>query len=91
MDNAIEAAEKCINQKKYIRVDIQNVNCMLLIKVENCCAEMPLFHNGKFLSNKKDVTEHGFGIDSIRHIVEENGGEGHFQYTENNFQIKILI
>lgn len=91
LDNAIEATEKCKNQKKYIKMLICNINNMLLIRMENSCAEIPRLNKGKFLSSKKNIKEHGFGVESVRQIVEEHEGEIHFQYTEDYFQVEILI
>ena len=90
LDNAIEAAEKCKN-KKYINVKICNINRMLLIRIENSCSEIPVLKQGKFLSKKKNRTVHGIGLDSVKRIIAEHQGDIHFEYTEDYFQVEILI
>ena len=89
LDNAMEAAEKCEN--KYIKMKSRNINNMLLLIIENSSVEMPQVKNGVFVSNKKNKREHGFGIESVKRIVDEHEGEIHFQYSENYFQVEILI
>lgn len=89
LDNAMEAAEKCEN--KYIKLKSRNINNMLLLKIENSSTQLPQVKNGVFISNKKNKNEHGFGIESVKRIVDEHEGEIHFQYSENYFQVEILI
>lgn len=89
LDNAMEAAEKCEN--KYIKLKSRNINNMLLLKIENNSTQLPQVKNGVFISNKKNKNEHGFGIESVKRIVDEHEGEIHFQYSENYFQVEILI
>ena len=89
LDNAMEAAEKCEN--KYIKLKSRNINNMLLLKIENSSTQLPQVKNGVFISNKNNKNEHGFGIESVKRIVDEHEGEIHFQYSENYFQVEILI
>lgn len=91
LDNAVEAAEKCEKSERYVKVRIHNLNNMLLLSVENSSGEIPQLKNGTFISNKQDKRMHGLGIESVRRIVETYDGEIHFQYTENFFQVQILI
>ena len=44
-----------------------------------------------FISTKKDNDVHGWGIKSVKQIVESYGGEISFRYDENYFQVEILI
>lgn len=89
LDNAMEAAEKCEN--KYIKLKSRNINNMLLLKIENSSSQLPQMKNGVFISNKNNKNDHGFGIESVKRIVDEHEGEIHFQYSENYFQVEILI
>lgn len=91
LDNAIEAAQKCEENERYIKLKVHNVNNMLLLDIENSSSEIPQLKNGVFISSKNDKTLHGFGIESVKQIVKSYDGEIHFQYTEKNFEIRILI
>lgn len=91
LDNAIEAAQKCEKGQRYIKLKIHNINSMLLLNIENSSSELPQLKNGIFVTSKNDKAAHGFGIESVKQIVKLYDGEIHFQYTENNFEIRILI
>ena len=91
LDNAIEAACKCEQGKRYINLKIHNLNEMLLLCIENSSAEMPQRKKEVFISTKKDNDVHGWGIKSVKQIVESYGGEISFRYDENYFQVEILI
>lgn len=91
LDNAIEAAGKCEKDRRYINLKIHNLNDMLLLCVENSSCEMPKLKKDIFVSSKADKGMHGWGIESVKRIVENYSGEIHFQYCENNFQVEILI
>jgi sensor histidine kinase regulating citrate/malate metabolism len=91
LDNAIEAAEKCEESERFIHLKIQNVNHMLLLSVENSCVEQPEMKKGMFISTKTDHGIHGWGIKSVKQIVETYNGEMDFKYDEKHFQVEILI
>lgn len=91
LDNAIEAAEKCEKDRRYIKVKLCNLNDMLLLGIANSSSEAPQLKNGVFLSNKKDRGAHGLGLQSVKRLVADYDGEIHFEYSEKDFQVKILI
>ena len=91
LDNAIEAAEKCKESERFIHLKIQNVNHMLLLSVENSCVEQPKIKKGMFISTKTDHGIHGWGLKSVKQIVETYNGEMDFEYDEKHFQVEILI
>ena len=91
LDNAVEAAGKCEELRRYIKLKIHNLNEMLLLCIENSNNEMPKLKNDMFVSSKKEKGTHGWGIESVKRLVENNNGEIHFQYTEKYFQVQIMI
>lgn len=91
LDNAIEATCKCEENRRCIRLKIGNLNEMMLLNIGNSSSEMPQLKNGIFISSKKEEGVHGLGIESVKRIVESYDGEIHFEYTENDFQVQILI
>lgn len=91
LDNAVEAASKCEKSRRYIKLKIHNLNKMLLLCIENSSKEMPKLKNDTIVSSKKDKGTHGWGIESVKRLVETNNGEIHFQYTEKHFQVQIMI
>ena len=91
LDNAVEAASKCEEDRRCINLKIHNLNDMLLLSIENSSCEMPKLKKDTFVSSKTDKGMHGWGIESVKRIVENYNGEIHFQYTEKLFQVQILL
>lgn len=91
LDNAIEAAAKCPLENRAISLWLQEVNEMLLITMENTAPVEPEQKNGRFLTSKKNKKEHGWGVQSMRHIVEKYGGDIAFKYEKEWFQVEITF
>lgn len=91
LDNAMTAAEKCILGNRKVWLKMKNVNDMFFMRIENSSSQMPQKEKGRFLSSKKERECHGWGIDNVKQIVENQGGEIHFQYSENYFCAEILM
>lgn len=91
LDNAVEATIKCEKERRCINLKIRNLNDMLLLSIENSNFEMPKLKKDTFISSKTDKGMHGWGIESVKQIVEKYNGEIHFQYTEKLFQVQILL
>lgn len=89
LDNAIEAVEK-VQDNKYIYFRFYIQNGMLKLQCENPYIESPIQENGKFITIKKNVEEHGFGTRKIREIIEKH--QGTLEITcKNLFKVKIEI
>lgn len=85
LDNALESCATTIS----LRIFNQNSN--LFIKVENpYCGELNVLH-GLLVSTKKGPNIHGFGLTSIKKIVEDNGGLFQFTLKNNCFIVEILL
>ena len=91
LDNAIEAAEKCEKNERYINLGIYNRNNMLLMSIENSSNRIPKIEKGTFITSKPDKILHGLGTESVRELVNQYNGETLFEYTEKNFKVEILI
>ena len=91
LDNAMEAAQKCEKDNKYINLKICNINHMLFFKIYNSSTEMPKLEKGKFITKKNDKNIHGWGLESVKRIVELYDGEISFEYSKDYFQVEILI
>ena len=64
---------------------------MFLITMENTAQIEPEQKNGRFLTSKKNKKEHGWGIQSMRHIVEKYDGDIKFEYEAGSFRVEITI
>lgn len=90
-DNAIEAAAKCPIGNRMIKLQMQIVNAMLLIRMQNASVSAPSKKRGRFLTSKKDAENHGWGIESIKHIVKKYDGDIDFIYDTSKFEVQIMI
>jgi hypothetical protein len=91
LDNCIEASEKIPPEKRGIYLAVKKQEMMLSIHVENYYSGDVDVLGDDFLTNKKDVNEHGFGVKSIRKMVEKYDGNVVFTYGEELFVVNILI
>lgn len=91
LENAVEAAKKCREKERWIHMKIKNINEMTYIEISNSSAELPKKAGKDFLSSKDKNRAHGYGISNVRGIVESQGGEIHYDYTEQYFQVKVIV
>lgn len=90
LDNAFSAASGCMTGGK-VDVSVQTVGNSLKILVENTMGKPIEEKQGKFITQKEDKKNHGFGIINVRERVCANGGEVRFSYTETQFTAKIIL
>ncbi|MDC7286274.1 ATP-binding protein [Blautia schinkii] len=90
-DNAIEASGKCESDNRFIELSVQSVNEMFILRMKNTYLSEPNMKNNRFITSKKDKTKHGWGIESVKHIVEKYGGQIAFEYSGNIFEVSIII
>ena len=60
------------------------------IRVENCCGDDVVFSDGLPVT-KKDSKYHGYGMKSIRSIVEKYEGSMTVKVQDGWFELRILI
>lgn len=93
LDNAIEAVSEIdAAEKRIIKLDVRAVKRFLSVHQENYMQERELaFEGGLPKTTKGSRTVHGFGMKSIRYIVEKYGGELTVTSDEGVFILNILI
>ena len=89
LDNAIEAAVLSPEGEKMIHIQIIGKGAIMIIHIENSIGQMPVEKNGQLVSSKADSSEHGWGMKSIRSIVEQNHGRMKYVYDDKTFSISI--
>lgn len=72
IDNAIEACEKVVPEKRWISIVIREKSRVTVIKIENSISKIPLMKNCEYVSEKKG--RHGYGLKSVKNAVKKNGG-----------------
>lgn len=92
LDNAIESVVKIKDrQKRLISLHVIQDKQFIRIRTENYCEENVQFQDGIPITNKKDKRFHGYGMKSMKKIVEKYGGSVMAGKTDNWFELKILI
>ena len=80
----------CLNAE-VMDIIVKNVNHTLIFKLRNSNSKLPNRKGKKFLTDKMDTAGHGWGIESVKHIVEKYNGSVHFNYDESFFDVLIII
>lgn len=91
LDNALESVSKEAEGERVISLQIRRRDEMALIHLENRCSREPEFQDGLPVTVKKDKNQHGFGVRSIRYIVEKYGGELFMSAKNGSFYLDILL
>ena len=94
MDNAIEANKKNQGQK-YIKLTIKGDSRnekTWIIKIMNPYeTAIKRSNNGEYITSKEDKRMHGYGLKSIKQIVEKHKGEIKIEDSENIFKVSIML
>lgn len=92
LDNAIESVVKIKDrQKRLISLHVIQDKQFIRIRTENYCEENVQFQDGIPITTKKDKRFHGYGMKSMKKIVEKYDGSVMAGKTDNWFELKILI
>lgn len=91
MDNAIEASSRCKDGEKRINLKIADKNEYVYISVKNTVKISVLKANPKLLTTKNNKKLHGFGIESIKEIVDKYDGIIDFVEENDMFICDILL
>ena len=92
LDNSIEACDKVKEkEKRLISMTIQERQGCVVIENKNYFAETPVMVNGVPQTTKSNTKYHGFGIPSIKMLVEKYNGEMKISIKEDIFTMKIVF
>lgn len=92
LDNAIEATEQIEEmEQRVINLTLQSEKGLLTIKLNNPISGQLIKKNGQYLSTKSDHNNHGFGISSIRLLVEKYQGLMQIDTTVSEFSLTIIL
>lgn len=93
LDNAIEANRTIDDpEKRYIKLRMHGNHNFSVISVSNPAASAPVRAGGKsYLTSKKDVENHGFGLKSIEMTAKKYDGEMLTKYEDGVFTLVIKL
>lgn len=90
LDNAVEGCEQEKGEKK-IRISIRRIQEMLVIKSVNSCKYMARQKNGLLLTTKNNKNLHGWGMKSMKMIVDKYGGSMQYSHKDGEFSIVLTF
>ena len=92
LDNAIEAVERLEDsEKRVVCLTVTARNSFILIHQENYYEGELTFVDGLPQTVKEDKQYHGFGMRSIRALIEKYGGDLHLEVQEGVYVLDILL
>ena len=91
LDNAIESAKKAPPEKRLIALNMETRGKLLVVHIDNYCAEKLVFEDGLPQTTKEDKLNHGFGVRSIRYISEKYGGTMIASQQGEFFCLNVLL
>ncbi|MCD7868458.1 MAG: GHKL domain-containing protein [Clostridiales bacterium] len=92
LDNAIESVEKIRDEeKRVISVNIEKKEGFGVLRFKNCFEGELKFHGSLPVTSKGDRRNHGYGLKSIRQIVEKYQGTMSVKAEASVFFLYIVI
>ena len=87
LNNAIEAAEKCLEDKRLIMIKAFTDSNNFIFCVRNSSSDK----NNDLKSRKKDIVSHGYGIKNISEEVKAIGGKCYFENEGSFFSALVVV
>lgn len=92
LDNAIESVlRESDEDKRIISIQMIKKSQGYHIHIDNYCKETVVFEDGLPVTTKEDKVYHGFGVRSIKYIVEKYKGDMLMHSENQRFQVDILF
>lgn len=92
MENAMEAVEKLQDPaQKQISLTIRRIKGFSSVRLQNYTAGPLVLAEGLPLTTKASKADHGFGVKSMRLLMEKYGGEMEFRQEGDVVELYILL
>ena len=92
LDNAIEYEVQIADPaKRLIHVTVSSRRDFVLLRFENYCQDSLRFREGLPVTTKKDKSNHGYGLKSIRFVAEKYGGIVTVKQEREWFVLQVLL
>lgn len=89
LENAIEAAAD--TERKYLKIVIKLRKNVLYIIVENTFKNDVKIKDSKILTTKRNVKNHGIGLESVKGVVEEMNGMLDIRWGDEMFCVNVML
>lgn len=91
LDNAVEAAASYSDGFVELHADQRANTVFTVLTMTNSCLKNPFTKKGTLPSAKPNHFRHGFGLKSIRRIVEKYSGDVQYYYTDDTCVFHTII
>lgn len=92
IDNAIESVNLVINnEKKVINLNVYAQHELIIVNIENYYEHDLKYAQGKLITTKGQSFNHGYGIKSIRSVVDKYNGVLRINTKDNWFTLTLLF
>ena len=91
LGNALEYLETQPEENRFVRLSVRGMSGFVRIEAENWFTGTLTMDGGLPVSTKGDETEHGFGMKSIRRIVEKYNGTMSVGAENDLFTVRIIL
>ena len=91
LDNALEYEETIIEDLRFISLTVKNINNFVHIHVENAYQGEKNISLNDIKTSKKDSVNHGYGLKSIKNIVNKYDGQFDVLIADEMFQVDISL
>lgn len=91
IENAMEAVAQLKEDLRWIQLKIHENNTLLLIKISNPYSGLLSWSSGELVTSKNEKSSHGYGLKSIRKIVEKYSGTIKIETDDHLFQLSIAL
>lgn len=88
-ENAYEASERC--GKKKIRLELCNKRSYIWFRIGNTIERSVLRDNQELATTKENESEHGFGMKSVRRLVEKYEGAMNVYEADAMFWVEVIL
>lgn len=91
LDNALESAKGQPDAFIELKVMTKRNTSFIVLTMENSCGKNPFTTGNKLISMKKNSGRHGFGMKSIKRIVENYAGDLKVYYSDEDKTFHTII
>lgn len=91
LDNAIECVALYPKKDRLIEVNTYSQGSLFKFHIQNPCFDIRKFRNGLPETSKEDHRIHGYGVQSMKEIVERYKGHITFENKADIFSVDILF
>ena len=89
LDNAIEACDRMQDGKRWILFRLRKRQQLLFIEISNSMENVLKIKNGVILTSKEDKKLHGYGLKSVKRIVDKYDGTFSFSIEKGIFKVNL--